>query len=493
MDWTQIKNFGLKRVVISAFLVAGMAFTGRNAIETSREAQRITVLNDGIQTCFVRVHQSFTARMLGDLGSEYLTQGFQENTGRCFGEALNLMEAQSAAVFGATTKTLNTLATEVHVFHDRVSPKGSAFSQNPNQVVLSNISSRFEKLEALRDQVYDAIERRRTELVDTQATLRGAFYVLTFSLLIFFALEISLLSKEAKEKAAIELEAEVLLTKNDMSSLRVQEVLRKALEQKDYKNCSQLFTQFHFYKTNIKNDAAAYEQYRTFTPLKATNEELIEQVWGASERLESDLVVYDDMFRPEVEKKILAKNQTLIPGLKGLNLDQSVSRLIDHLGQKFFTKGLRVEVEIDEAIYVQGQDEAFEQMFFQSLSLLVDENTQEGAYLTISARKLGNVVILECEVDGSGFEESLIKGQIGYRSFNDDQRPLEMRICEEMAQEIHAKLSFDNLYDDQGTIAGRSIKMTLKEGSAETSKRIQQLGKGTKKEILERLNQTAES
>lgn len=478
-------------------LVLGIILIGRLSLETNRDYQRQTLLHDGMQTCFARVHQSFTAKMLGDTRNGYLDRSFMDTTSRCFGEAVHLAERSFGKTVPDFARDLNALATEVHIFHDRLTPKSSSLTGEGEGAgpSLANIGSRFEKLERMRDKILTTMDRRGEKLKDTISTMRGSFYVLAFCLIVFFMFELTFLRKEAKVRAEIEGEALGLLENEDMSTMRVQDVIRRALEHGEYTYCEALFGQFHHYQTKVQNDVA----FKSLQPAEATPQreevyldERMEKVWQQADRPESGLVVYDDMFAVDEKHRTDELPQlSLQERRSGVDLSSSVEKVIEHLSGQLSTTGLRLELNIDEEIKVKGEQEAIEYLVFQAALFLVNESsTQENCVLNIDSRRLGNVAVMQMELDGKGFSNELIQSQLGLRNFNEGAMPVDWKICLDLAQTIDAKVSIDNLYADDGRVAGGAVKITFRQGeviSESRDKRIQKIEKGTKKEILERI------
>ena len=75
-----------KFAAANIFLVSLVVLSGFSFKYSAQNMQGLTVVGDGLQTCFNRVQQSFTARLLGQGGSNYLDTDFLVNTENCFGE-----------------------------------------------------------------------------------------------------------------------------------------------------------------------------------------------------------------------------------------------------------------------------------------------------------------------------------------------------------------------------------------------------------------------
>src|SRR5690606_24575930 len=84
-------------------------------------AQSLSRLHNGVGTCFTRVAQTFTALMVNDLNSIYLSKDFKGLTSECFNEVNKVYKN----IFGSKTvdqmtKNLNDLTSDAHWFSERV-------------------------------------------------------------------------------------------------------------------------------------------------------------------------------------------------------------------------------------------------------------------------------------------------------------------------------------------------------------------------------------
>jgi predicted PurR-regulated permease PerM len=69
-----------KRSVCGLLLLGGLIFTTYNIQESSNSVKKVTNFESGMQTCFSRVNQTYTAKLIGDTSSNYLSQNFQNLT-----------------------------------------------------------------------------------------------------------------------------------------------------------------------------------------------------------------------------------------------------------------------------------------------------------------------------------------------------------------------------------------------------------------------------
>lgn len=486
MNGSMLKTIAKKRPIILFSAVTALLGMTYLTTQTMKESQRLSTLNSGVQTCFARVQQSFTARMLGDVKGQYLTSEFTQNTEKCFGEASKILTNEFSSSLESTGKILNTLSKDVHWFHERISPESDAFSKSSAGVIISNIGGRFEKLENAFNQVTEEMSLRGRRISHALQSFYVTIGLIGSSLFLLFGWEIKELRWKAREKEKLEEEAQSLLEKNDMSALKVKEVLKRGLEVNDLYHCSDLFSQFHFYRTQVGTEVVYQQTESLMVAPKANNQIKSEadRIWELSDGDASHLVVYDEMFVNEAEQ-IQKKFDRAPKGTQSVNLDEVVSNIIDHQSQKFFTQGFQVEFNVDESHFIYSREEDLHQILHSAINFMTAGRTTS---LALGSRKLGSAIVLDIEVTGEGLEDHLIKKQIGFVR-SDESLPTDLLICKELCADVSAKMSYDNLYDDVGTTVGRLFRLTFKEAPIKEAslpqKKVLQVTKGTKREILE--------
>lgn len=489
---TLFSGVGNRKFLLIGVAVASLTTLSYFHTRTSSQVQNLSVLTDGAHTCFTRVQQSFMARMLGDTKSQYLTSEFMGSTEKCLGEVGSLAETHFIGEMAEAQKKINTLATDVHWFHDRISPSSDTFTKSAAGVLISNIGGRFAKLEMAHNFVLDELQSMHKSLGATLSTLTWALQLCGGFALILIGLEVFQRRSQSKEFDRLESEAKRLSGEQDMAALRVQEVLKQALKLKGMENCHKLFSQFHLYKTKIRSEAvyAPYGQIQTAQARPGeNNEEVIDEIWERSEHDDSHLVVYDEMFQRE-KNEILTRHVVQPEGLDALSIDEVTSKMIDHLSSQIFTKGVQIEMNLSEDHGVYAQNEELEQIICQGIALMLKDNARS---LKVTSKQLGNVVVVDLEAIGTGFSDDLIKAQLTSSQQSSVEAPMELMICRELCSDISAKVSYDNIYADNGTIEGRSLRLTFKSAPLEkkSSKKLVSLEKGTKTEVLKRIQEGA--
>ncbi len=84
--------FESKKTILGFLILSSLVFTTFQVTNDSFKLKRISSLESGIQTCFTRVNQTYTAKLLTDETSGYLTQNFQGLTEECFAESISSLE-----------------------------------------------------------------------------------------------------------------------------------------------------------------------------------------------------------------------------------------------------------------------------------------------------------------------------------------------------------------------------------------------------------------
>ena len=118
------KNFTNTYGVMTPIVVGLLIFCAYFVYSFSNKINMINVYNEGIRTCFFRVNQSFTAKLFSNIGSRYLTESFTSTTEECFGDTISYFEEKLKGLLEDTSEQINTLATNVHLFHQKINNLG---------------------------------------------------------------------------------------------------------------------------------------------------------------------------------------------------------------------------------------------------------------------------------------------------------------------------------------------------------------------------------
>ncbi|MGZ3786996.1 MAG: hypothetical protein ACXVLQ_00655 [Bacteriovorax sp.] len=468
-----------KRNIAGLLLLASLIGITYNIQENSGRIKRLTNFESGIQTCFSRVNQTYTAKMLGDTASNYLTTNFQNLTEECFAEGILQVEDSFKVELSLVAKKLSTLASNVHWFHEDILSPGSARAI-ANDGESRDVGARFEKIETTKDEILDATEGHKSEITDTLNKEKNIFYVSATLLVLIMISEYMSTTRRRLSNQARENEAQAELMDNGgVVSVKVGEIIRTALEQNDLFNCSKLFANYHsqqsFDKTIKNKNKLSLDEL--VTPLAnqspAEVNEKIDKIWN-----DDSIGVSAD----NLEGKML----------KDLNLEQVSSAIVGLLAEKLFSQGVQLDIKIPENLSVKARAEELEQTLYHLVNYAINKCQSDSGdkRISMSAHRLGDIVAFDLIHSGQGFDEELLKQRVGI-TCSARSLDIDLQICQELLQEIEGKVQFDNKLNQKGEVVGGRVKIIFKSG--ESAPRLVDLKVGSKKEILEILNSQTNS
>lgn len=463
-----------KRSIAGLFILAGLIFTTYRIQENSGQIKRLTNFESGIQTCFTRVNQTYTANLLGDSASTYLTQNFQNLTEECLAEGILTVENSFHKELSGAAKQLSNLASNVHWFHeDILAPNGAKSLANNGEG--RDVGSRFEKIETTKDEILESTNSYKSEITNSLNQQKNIFYVSATLLVILMLAEYMSLTRRRLSNNAREKEAQAeLLNNGGATSVKVGEIIRVALEQNELMNCSKLFANFHAY-TVLEKGKNKMSLETLVTPMNATSAKLasknIERIWE------------DDSIG-------VSADNTTTTALNDVNLEQMSSAVIDLLTEKLFSQGVQIDVNIPENLMVKGRQEELEQTLYHLFAYAINSTQSENGEKNISifAHRLGDITAFDLIHSGSGFDEAILKQRSGLGG-SEGSLDLDLQICQSLLSELQAKVQLDNKLDQNGNVIGGRVKIIFKTGTAiataeSTGAKLVDLKVGSKKEIL---------
>lgn len=427
--------------------------------------RQMTVFADGVNTCFTRVNQSYTARILGIKSSTYLTPAFMSATEECFGESISTIESSVKIILGTTASLLNSLATKVHLFHEKINPEGKA---------VKNIDLDFARLEGLKNDIMETGESYQENVLFALSIFKKLFYVLSATILMFFAVQFFANKRKIVRNRRVEKEAMTLAENiNSLANCdKVEEVLRSAMEDNDLICCSKLFSKYH---TELLDG-----KINVFMP-KVYSEERKESVTDTKEVVTRD---------SQTDLKVSRKNNqgTKIP-TNSVNVDSVLTKVVDMLSSKIFTQGIVLDLKVEPDLNIMADEEALEQVLYHTIgsSISACSDTTYTKRISVIVKKMGGTVLMEIRDSGIGFSSEFIQEQVGLKQTTSMQA-VGLVIAQELMKDIDGDISFDNIVDDQKMVVGGEMRLKFnlaKEATVQTSsRRLVSVKKGTKKDIL---------
>ena len=193
-----MKKYAL--ILLSVALVASGAFLAKKELSSSNRLSMFNSMLDGVQTCFLRVNQSYSARMIG-LESSYLKKTFLDNTEKCFEELNNI--AKKNKKFTEVLDLSQDLSDQVYWFHRQQNfenpfTSGEELSDSPEYKEV--VTSKFKRIENLNETISSKIKQEREQLL--QGRSKDFFLKVSFIFiaLLLITLLIRLLAVSRKRK-----------------------------------------------------------------------------------------------------------------------------------------------------------------------------------------------------------------------------------------------------------------------------------------------------
>ena len=145
----------------------------------------LSTLQDGSGVCYSRIVQTFTAKMLGKVGSEHLAPPFIEMSEECYGDIADNLQGQLEETFPIVGQKVARMAREVYWLHEKLGIKIINLAGREQGIPIS-LENQFAKVESLNDEVGRAMEDRKV-LVLKKFSLYATILLIS-SLLLLVAL-----------------------------------------------------------------------------------------------------------------------------------------------------------------------------------------------------------------------------------------------------------------------------------------------------------------
>ncbi len=462
LNLLKVKKYGA--LVFTGLALATSTYFYKN---WSSELHKLNKLNSGVGTCFKRVGQSFTANVISQNSAGYLQADFLSMTEECFGEALSLSEdvfAEGSLIL----KKMSELSTDVHWFHEKLLNNGSKFAG----LTPTPVEDRFSDLELAYEKVDELISKRSERVESSTEMIKKAVGLLSFLLL---GLSIVAFFDNRKRNALrLELESratETLLnSENILEDDEVKDILEVALQSNDFKKCGQLFSRFHGDAINKIELYSDVEEIKSSKIIEKTPQKVVS----------SDLV--------QETKQVEAE----------LNLDTLIGNIVEKASNLIFRHGIALEYDLDKDIYISEKSEAIQHIINQVVMHSVEScaHLAENKRIKIYGKKLGGSIILELEDSGLGHSQDFLDAEMGLKR-NLSSSDLNLTVCKELVKDVGGQIAFENRYDDDNKVIGARTRIVLRGSSKlftqglpkNPTKRVKEIKKGSKKDILRSLGQ----
>lgn len=406
-------------ITIAAVVGAGTSYQiYSNTMNQARQAQAL----DGLNTCSKRVYQSFTALMIRDLGSPFLSSEFKNTTDACFNQVGKILS--TASISKITGKILNNITSDVHWFYKKINKIIELNEQSYIEISQSNVATKFEDVESLIEKFKTELAADVTVVANQQNLLLVAFgcsqLLLIFSLISLWVMsrlrekELSLLNERCKQ------------SNFSANADFVNIIMPKLVPDHSYiANSIKQFTSMQ--ENKINNYETALLKLNTESPT----------------RIELNL---DELINVERENK----EQVKLEEKPIANFHKVVTRSLTKIQSKAFEKGIIIDSNLAEDFNVYAQEEALESLVYHSLMLAIGKSASEGNKIVLRSKPLGGIAYYKIQMSHSHFSNDEINFLNG-REVESEEIDSNLLSLKELLKQTFANVAIRNKQNQEGS------------------------------------------
>jgi hypothetical protein len=417
------------------------------------QIDRMNVLNQGVNTCFNRISQSFTAMMIKDIQSPYLQQGFMSLSDDCFNE-VSKGTSTFRSQLGTGYDVLTRLLSDVHWFHESLNKIHAPMMAGMKlDAPLSPLSEKFAKIENFKTTLVDSVDTTAAKLREIQKNDE----ILMGIGLIIFVLSLSVLSLQEFNRLQLQKEIErqaLNLLKAGQANVGaiVDQLVERALVTQNMTVTAQIFKDYH---GNILERMAMRSSSDETIAAPVKNEKAAEFV---AEAEGETALIEDTVVRPKSSlKEILVSLQT-IQGKENMQ----ISDVRD------------VQVQLDY--------ESLEQIMNSAISKLATNRT-DGKKIMVSNQIHSDRTIVNLFLAKNAF----LASELEYMETNasvSGEIDMNLMILKEIAQASGVTWNLENKTDRDGNITGMNIRFVMNRVPKESrAKNLISVVRGKKKDL----------
>jgi hypothetical protein len=430
-----------------------------NEVNSSKLTQNQT-LKSGTNTCFTRVTQSFTALMIQDLNSSYLSKDFLNMTGECFNELNKQFDAVYATGFMSAKKSLNKLVSDLHWFHEKTSRLKQMSADGAITLsTSSNILNKYSELESLKIDFLDGLDGKSQSL----ATYKNLSIGFAFA---GFIMMLTLVGLTVKDKYQ---DAEFIYGINEYS--------REMLEKNELNGAKiDRFTEHVMAKLGAPFFYELLNRYQV---------DLIEsQMDRPVHAADVQAKVMQDIEEDTKAQAVQVSHNEITEFGKILNV------LMDRLDNKAFTHGIIFDTDLGEDFNVSGSSESIEQLIFSLINFGIENslNHNQGRKITIRSKALGGIAYFKIRVANHLYNPDELEA-LNNQNSELLASNMNLMMINEIASDLKIGVSCKNIVNDQ-SFTGSELEVVFNRVMPEVkADRKVSVMKGSKKDIQRMLSE----
>ena len=414
----------------------------------------LSILQDGNGVCYSRIVQTFTAKMLGKVESEHLSSPFIQMSEECYGDVVDNFHAALEESFPLIGQKVGRMTTEVYWLHEKLETRVINLSGRERGPPTS-LENQFAKVESLNDEINRALEDRKVLVLKRFSLYAMALLISSLCLIIALAKYVISEYLATKFYRRLERTAGKEASKEVYSPLQVKKLLSDIFKRHGYKNCELFFNKWYAELVAISRGDFS----------STANE--------GGPRVKEESVGYPAHDASEQ-----------------LGLASVVGQILVGLGNKIYSYGVYVDIDIPEHLTIWGRAEAVFQIIYDLLTTELDNvrQVEKDAKITIQAKAAGKKVILSLNHNGAVYEKRLM-GRVNRRG-RVKGIPSELLIAKELLKDLGGKIVLSNgeFGSQMELVFKRAQDREVTGGTTSIPRAVSRLVRGNKREFLKNLS-----
>lgn len=433
---------------VSLVSIFGFATLGQNL---AGKQSSLYQMSNGLGICFQRVNQSFTALMIKDLSSDFMTKDFRATTGDCFSELSSAITARALMTDTIKTK-INNIMSDTHWFSEKMDRINELTQTEAVDMSQSNIINKFVEIEQLKNGLEESFVMRAESLEASKSLLLVALVLSQLLLCASFFLLFIKRKTLSKEIGRIEAEMDSKVGERD-SHLVVQKILRRIF--------------------------SALEIPKTQAYVTAYHQNLMEENFKMQDHLiRANTLGAIPQERESIDLSLLDKN------FEAVDFNQSVSMVLNQIKGKAFNHGIIIDTDISDDFIVSSDTEPLNQLLFSIINFSMDSSLShnESRKIVIKGKPLGGIAYCKFKIAGFAFEDHDMAVLAGEAPT--DETNLNLVILSELVSDANVKLAVKNKHNSKlGTVESEIELIFERVSSSQTKRETSKIVKGNKAEI----------
>ena len=400
--------------------------------QAGQSLNQMTQAKTGNDICFQRITQTFTALMVKDTSSQFLTDGFKGMTSNCLDDLKSVVTAPMA-------KILNNLQSDYHWFDQKLNRLTGM--EGEVDIYQSNIIDKYSELEGLRNNLDSAII---TSMESARSQTIYSFAIIVLSIMGLALAGFLAIFKERTRQREVE-----ALDRNATNAAAVMDRLFDLIE-----------------TPNIKAYFAS--EYG----------DIAKEV----ERLEDNLMRMNTMGEEVVYEIPLPEDA---PVRSVANFQNSYNNALDRIQDKAFENGVLLETDLSEEFLVFSKEEPLEQLLLSLFSFAMDN----GEKVVVKSKALGGIAYCKVKIPGHSYSQSDIDFINGAEA--DAHTSLDLILIRELLADSDAKVSVRNRTNSKLNTQTSELELIFDRVNPQTSTASEKevnIVKGSKRQIREFLD-----